>query len=156
MAAHGKFIGFVGDRTEQSDLVPILFPQNKTWEWKQAEISMDGEEMIAHYTGHPDKWGKLWTPGALSETEVVKVPRLLHIPLALVAILKEKGGQSTPGDVLQLVLKHFGTENHWTLVKQWCMMAAQADTHGKSLVAFDVSAITDGRGFHKKKCHFFK
>ena len=144
MSAHGKFIGFIGDRTERSDPIPVLFQQNKAWDWKQSKISMDIKQMTEHYSEHPGEWGQLWTPRALSKTETVKVQRLLHIPLALVEKLKEKGGQSTPGDVLTLVLKHFGTDNQWTLVKQWCMMAAHADTHGKSLVAFDVSAITDG------------
>jgi hypothetical protein len=111
MAIQGKIIAFVGDRTERSNPVPILLPQSKAWEWKQAEISMDIDAMTAHYTGNPDKWGKLWTPAQDADNEEVQVPRLLHISLALVALMKEKGGQSTPGDVLQLVMEQFGTQN---------------------------------------------
>jgi hypothetical protein len=42
------------------------------------------------------------------------------------------------GDQAQL------TNNPWKLVVQWCVVAAQQDPKGDSLVSFSVEAITEG------------
>ncbi len=58
-----------------------------------------------------------------------------------------------PHKVLALVLKHIkdvppeqeeATGNMWQLVLRWCVMAAQKDQQGDSLVLFSIEAITEG------------
>ena len=58
----GQIIGFVGDRTLAKEPTPVLFPQQKAWEWIKVNVATDGPAIIAHYEGDPLKQGMLWTP----------------------------------------------------------------------------------------------
>ena len=84
----------------------------------------------------------------------ITVPRLLHIPLVLFEATREKGGPLTPHDILTIVLLKLIENNYqdqnqataaesWKLIVMWCMMAAQADQHGDSIVAFAVKAVME-------------
>ena len=58
-----------------------------------------------------------------------------------------------PHDILAIVLKLIETNYHdqdqskaaeaWKLVVMWCVMAAQADKNGDSIVAFAIEAVTE-------------
>ena len=45
----GQIIGFVGDRTLAKEPTPVLFPQQKSWEWINVKVATDGPAIIAHY-----------------------------------------------------------------------------------------------------------
>jgi hypothetical protein len=54
-------------------------------------------------------------------------------------------------EVLIIMMKHFketgATCNQgkaWDLVAEWCIVAAQKDTQGDSLVSFTVKVVTEG------------
>jgi hypothetical protein len=77
---------------------------------------------------------------------------LLHIPLLLYELIRNEGRPLMPHKVLQLVLQYVKSiQNNntgryttaWELVIQWCVVAAQPDAQGDSLVAFSVEAITE-------------
>jgi hypothetical protein len=54
-------------------------------------------------------------------------------------------------EVLAMIMKHLeetGATNEqgkaWDLVVKWCVVAAQKDAQGDSLVSFTVKAVTEG------------
>ncbi len=58
-----------------------------------------------------------------------------------------------PHEVLALVLEYLEndwgdqaqhTNNPWELIVQWCVVAAQRDPQGDSLVSFSIKAIMEG------------
>ena len=58
-----------------------------------------------------------------------------------------------PHEVLTLVLEYLENgsgdqaqpiNNPWELIVQWCVVTAQRDPQGDSLVSFSVKAITEG------------
>jgi hypothetical protein len=58
-----------------------------------------------------------------------------------------------PLEVLALVLEYLkngpedqaqATDNPWQLIGMWCVMAAQKDSQGDSLVSFSIKTITEG------------
>ena len=77
----------------------------------------------------------------------------MHIPLVLFEAIREKGGPFMPHKILTIVLKLVENSSRdqdqaaaaeaWKLVVIWCMMAAQADQQGDSIVAFAVDAVTE-------------
>ena len=78
---------------------------------------------------------------------------LLHIPLVLFEGIQKGGRPLMPHNVLAIVLKHIengptdqaqAVADAWQLVAMWCVMVAQADQQGESLVLFSVNAITEG------------
>jgi hypothetical protein len=79
------------------------------------------------------------------------VPRLLHILLVLFKRIRKEGCLLMPHEILAIVLRHVeksppaqvqGIAQAWQLVIQWCIVAAQKDPQGDSLVAFAIEAIT--------------
>ena len=148
----GRFIGFIGDRTRAREPTAVLFPSVKTWQWVKAMVATDGPSLIAYYDNDPSKKGTLWTPGEDCARDEGHVPRLLHIPVLLHELIRKEGRSLMPHEVLQLVLtyleeNHQGgqtNQNSWELIIKWCVVAAQPDAQGDSLVAFAVEAITEG------------
>jgi hypothetical protein len=79
------------------------------------------------------------------------VPRLLYIPLTLFDNMHKEGRPLMPHKVLNLIMSHVDRSpddkaakiaQAWHLLVQWCVVAAQHDGQGNSLVAFSVDAIT--------------
>jgi hypothetical protein len=77
----------------------------------------------------------------------------LHIPLTLFEMIRNQGCPLMPHEVLRLVLDHIESSpgeqtqqasSPWELVVQWCIVEAQHDAQGDSLVSFSVEAITEG------------
>jgi hypothetical protein len=126
---------------------------NKTWQWVKAMVATHGPTLIAHYDEDPSWRGSLWTPDAGCTLGKGHVPRLLHIPLTLFELICNQGCPLMPHEVLTLVLEHIekgpGDQTQqlsspWELVMQWCVVTAQHDSQGDSLVSFSVEAITEG------------
>jgi hypothetical protein len=78
---------------------------------------------------------------------------LLHIPVLLFELIRNEGRPLMPHEILQLVLTYLEssqegqtqqTNTAWELVVKWCVVAAQQDSQGDSLVSFSVEAITEG------------
>ena len=149
----GRLIGFIGDRTVSREPTPVLFPSKKIWEWVTEQILTVGRDFLHHYTTDASRRGSLWTPEIECDRVKTTIPHVLHIPLVLFEAIREKGGPLMPHDILTIVLKLI--ENNyqdqaqataaesWKLVVMWCVMAAQADQHGDSIVAFAVEAVTE-------------
>jgi hypothetical protein len=147
----GRFIGFIGDRTPAREPTAVLFPSIKTWQWVKATVATDGPSIIAHYDNDPTNKGTLWTPGEDYARDEGHVPRLLHIPVLLHELIRNEGRSLMPHEVLRLVLMYLEAnqgeqtnQNSWELIAKWCVVAAQPDAQGDSLVAFSVEAITEG------------
>ena len=112
---------------------------------------MDVYAMTTHYK-YPDHRGKLWTPPLNGDVEEVVVPLLLAIPLVLFCALQAKGCPLMLHKVHAIVntLSHWddaiADEAEWQLqlVLNWCLIAAQVDSKGNSLVSFVVNVVTDG------------
>ena len=95
----------------------------------------------------------MWILDTKCDRVETTVPRLLHIPLVLFEAIREKGGPLMPHDILAIVLKLIETNYRdqdqsksaeaWILVVMWCVMAAQADKNGDSIVAFAIEAVTE-------------
>jgi hypothetical protein len=112
---------------------------------------MGGDSLLDYYERDPTWHGALWTPAADCMTAETNVPRFLYIPLVLFEMIQKEGRPLMPHDILALVLCYAensppeqaqGVANTWQLVAQWCIMAAQKDPQGNSLVAFAIEAIT--------------
>ena len=149
----GRLIGFIGNRTVLCEPMPVLFPSKKTWEWVTEIFLTEGPDLLDYYATDASRRGSLWTPEIECDGAETTVPRLLHMPLVLFEATREKGCPLMPHDKLAIVLKLI--ENNyqdqdqatavesWKLVVMWCVMAAQADQHGDSSVAFAVEAVTE-------------
>ena len=113
----------------------------------------EGPDLLDYYATDASRRGSLWTPEIECDGAETTVPRLLHMLLVLFEATREKGCPLMPHDKLAIVLKLI--ENNyqdqdqatavesWKLVVMWCVMAAQADQHGDSSVAFAVEAVTE-------------
>ncbi len=83
------------------------------------------------------------------------MPNFLTIPNALVNLLRTQGTAITPYDVLETVDNYLQSgsqpeEPEWECIKNWCLVASQAGTNGKSRVFLDASPVTiDGKEFDK-------
>ncbi len=62
-----------------------------------AQVNTDKEDFLTFYENEDNK-NKWWTPSS-ALTSKLKVPYLLAIPNAMVEILRESGGASTPSNV---------------------------------------------------------
>jgi hypothetical protein len=149
----GRFIGFIGDQTPTREPTVVLFPAQKTWQWVRATVTNHGPSLLEHYNTDPSRCGSLWTPAADCQKGEGNVLRLLHIPLVLFELIRNKGRPLMPHEVLALILEYLkngpgdqaqAMENPWQLIKMWCIMAAHQDSQGDSLVSFSIKAFTEG------------
>ena len=114
-------------------------------------VATDGPAMIAYYEEDAMWQGALWTPAAECEKAKGHVPCLLHIPLLLFTLIRKEACLLMPHKVLVIMMKQLketkATNDQgkaWDLVAKWCIMVAQKDAKGDSLVSFMVRAITEG------------
>ncbi len=147
----GCFIGFIWDCTLTRNPTPIFLPTQKTWQWVKERVAMDGPAIIAFYEEDVLRRGVLWTPAAECERAKGHVLRLLHIPLVLFKFIQRELRPLMPHEVLAIMMKHLektrATDKQGKaldLVAKWCVMAAQTDAQGDSLVSFTVKAVTEG------------
>ena len=147
----GRIIGFVGDQTLTKEPTPILLPPRKAWEWIRMPVATDGPALLAHYQADPSKRGTLWTPPVGSVVTETTVPCLLYIPLTLFDNMHKEGHPLMPHEIPNLIMSHVERSPEdqaaeiaqaWHLLVQWCVVAAQHNGQGDSLVAFSVDAIT--------------
>jgi hypothetical protein len=75
----------------------------------------------------------------------------VHIPLVLLERISKEGRPLMPHEVPTFILQHAEASppdqarkvgQAWQLMVQWCVVAAQKDGQGDSIVAFAVKAIT--------------
>ncbi len=145
----GRLVGFVGDRTATKDPTPIVLPQLKTWKWETKTTSSNAEELAAHYTEDHTPRGKLWVPdhAGTEGWTAAKAPLLLAIPLVLFIAIRKEGKQLMPHEVRKLVMTIVNKSANvviatgdWELILSWCVLAAQQDENGNSLLALSVEA----------------
>jgi hypothetical protein len=148
----GRFIDFVGDQTLYKEPTPILLPPWKTWEWVKATVAMHGPSLLDYYEEDPTWRGTLWTPAADCMVADANVPRLLHILLVLFERIRKEGRPLMPHEILAIVLQHIekcspdqvqAIAQAWQLVVQWCIVGAQKDPQGNSLVTCAIEAVTN-------------
>jgi hypothetical protein len=69
------------------------------------------------------------------------------MPNAMVEILQEPRGASTPANVLagmeEVTLRMGGglMDNDWKIIIEWCLVASQSDDNRKSLLSIDVDSV---------------
>jgi hypothetical protein len=142
----GKVLAFIGDRRATKEPTPICLPTTKTWEWHTGDAVTDFAKFSKFHNVEANK-GNLWTPtvgdGVPAE---LRVPTLLAIPNMLVDLLRNQGSAVTPHDVLasidEFVQESGDTGHHWDHVRNWCLVAGQANTNGKSKVCLDTTPVT--------------
>jgi hypothetical protein len=128
-----RFTSFVGDCTVTREPTPILLPLLKTWQWVKEEVCTTGPDLLEYYQEDASHWGKLWSPGEGATKEETNVSWLLSIPLVLFEKIRAEGRPLMPHKVLKLVMAHLESLNNkvvvaaWSLIAQWCLMAAQWD-----------------------------
>jgi hypothetical protein len=149
----GRLVGFVGDRMAKKDPTPIFLPQQKTWKWETKMTSTDAMALEAYYTADPTRRGRLWVPDQASAHEwtAVKAPLLLAIPLVLFKAIQEEGKPLMPhkirGLVMALICEAANVAQAsaaWDLILSWCILAAQQDMNGNSLLGLPVDAVMEG------------
>ena len=114
-------------------------------------VATDGPAMIAFYDEDVAWRGVLWMPASKCKRAEGHVPRLLHIPLVLFMLIRRESRPLMPHEVLAILMKHLeetGATSEqgkaWDLVVKWCVVAAQKDAQGASLVLFTAKAVTEG------------
>jgi hypothetical protein len=147
------FIGFIGFRTVSRKAMSVLFPSQKKWQWVTENILTEGLDLLYHYSIDASRRGSLWTPDIKCNRVETTVPHLLHIPLVLFEAIREKGGPLMPHEILAIMLKLIENSSRdqdqaaaaeaWKLIVMWCVMAAQADQQGDSIVTFAVDAVME-------------
>jgi hypothetical protein len=145
-AYQGKVLGFVGDQRATEEPTPICLPQVKAWQWYTGHVNMDKEDFTTFFNDEANK-NKWWSP-SLAMTSEVRAPFLLALPNAMVEILWESGGASTPADVMvamdEVMLRIGGgiTDDQWKTVIKWCLVASQLDANDrKSLLSSEVDSV---------------
>ncbi len=94
---------------------------------------MDKNNFVAFFEDEDNK-NKWWTP-ALQMTSEIRAPFLLALPNAMVEILRESGGVSTPADVLaameevRLRMDRGVPEDQWKTIIEWCLVASLLFTY---------------------------
>jgi hypothetical protein len=115
--------------------------------------SSDGMVLEAYYTADPTRQGRLWVPDQANAHEwmPVKALLLLIIPLVLFKAIREEGKPMMPHEIRGLVMGLIGEMTDvaqasatWDLILSWCILAAQQDTNGNSLLGLPVDAVTEG------------
>ena len=138
---HGKQIGFLGDRTNDTTPLPVLIQTKKAWEWFKGNVDMNAVGFAAHYTNEATN-KLLWAPADSVLAERV-APRMLLIPSSLVEFMAME--QRTTGQLRAEVLRRANAPaatlnaTDASLVLDWCVMAGQATGDGNSLLAVDPS-----------------
>jgi hypothetical protein len=149
----GRLIRFIGDRTVSCEPTAVLFPTVKTWQWVKVTVATNGPMLIAHYDEDSSRRDALWMPDADCATGKGHVPHLLHIPMTLFKFIRNEGRPLMPHEILRLVLDLIKSSpgdqtqqarSTWELIMRWCIVAAQHDAQGDSLVAISVEGITEG------------
>jgi hypothetical protein len=145
-AYQGKVMGFIGDRRATKEPTPVCLPQVKAWQWYSGQVNMDKDDMVEFFKNEDNKL-RWWTPSSQMTSET-KVPYLLALSNAMVKILRESGGASTPADVLaameEVTLRMGGglPDDQWKTITDWCLVARQADTNNrKSLLSIEVESV---------------
>ncbi len=154
-ACQGKVLAFIGDCRATKEPTPVCLPTTKSWEWHMGYVVTDFARLAKYYERSENK-GTLWTPGATDgATVAIQVPNLLSIPNALVDLLQNQGAAITPYDVLATIDNYLQegrapAEQEWEHVRNWCLVASQAGTNGKSKVFLETSPVTiDKEDFDK-------
>jgi hypothetical protein len=121
-------------------------------------VSTGGPTNIVFYVEDLSWHGALCTPTANCEKAKGHVLHFLHIPLVLFKLIKKEGCPIILHKILAIITKHLKDSGAnkdqgkaWELIAKWCVMAAQKDAQGDSLVAFKVEAIMEGDDFYFKQ-----
>jgi hypothetical protein len=148
----GKHLAFMGDRELQREPVAVQFlPEEHSWGWATLVVATKREAMATFYQDG-NNLGEMWKPDITVAKEEVSVPRLLALPTFLLGFLLE--AQRQPHELLARVLSHIEcgdtelTEDTWQVVINWCLVSAQADDKGDSLLVLHLgAAYSSERGF---------
>jgi hypothetical protein len=80
----------------------------------------------------------------------MKAPLLLTVPLVLFKAIQEEGKPLMPHKIRGLVIALIGeaadvlqASTAWDLILSWCILAAQQDMNGNSLLGLPVDAVTE-------------
>ena len=108
--------------------------------------------MVQHFESDLAHAGTLWKGEGMPDNAPkmeLNVPRLLAIKLWLLDHIRKEGRALMPYEVLRFVYHHLNEvntqecANGWATVVAWCILAAQGNANGESLVAFSIEAITE-------------
>jgi hypothetical protein len=145
-AYQGKAMGFIGDRRATKEPTPVCLPQVNAWQWYSGQVNVDKDKFVKFFENEDDK-NKWWTPSSQMTSEA-KTPFLLARPNAMVEILREAGGASTPANVFAAMeedtLRMGGglPDDQCKTISGWCLVASQADANNrKSLLSIEVDSV---------------
>ncbi len=115
--------------------------------------SSDAMVLEAYYTADLTRRGRLWVPDQADAHKwmAMKAPLLLTVPLVLFKAIWEEGMPLMPRKIRGLVIASIGkaadvaqASTAWDLILSWCILAAQQDTNGNSLLGLPVDAVIEG------------
>jgi hypothetical protein len=113
----------------------------------------DGAALQLYYAEDPTRRGKLWVPDQSNQAgwTTTKAPLLLAVPLVLFKAIRDEGKPLMPHKFWELAIKIINkaadralATTNWALILTWCVLAAQQDTNGNSLLGLPVAAVTEG------------
>ncbi len=99
---------------------------------------MTGSDLLEYYQEDASHQGKLWSPEEGATKEVTTAPRLLLIPLLPFENNWAEGHPLMPHEVFRLVMAHLESMKDnvvvaaWSLIANWCLMAARRVASGDS------------------------
>ena len=138
---NGKQIGFLGDRTDVTNPIPVQIQTKKAWEWFKGDASTSTVDFASHYANAATKSG-LWVATGAPTAEK-HVPRMLLLPASLVLYMTQS--QRTAGDLRAHILQLTNdvtvmAPDDASLLLDWCLVAGQANGDGDSLLTLEPSA----------------
>ena len=122
---HGKYIGFIGDRSDTEFPAPFLLPAKKALDWTQANV-VDNIAAWEEYAS--ENANNLWEPdGTAGNVGTINLPRFLLLPQGMYPWLLT--APRTPWDLFTELrrLESGGgfTERDLFLAKTWATAAGQ-------------------------------
>ena len=153
----GKDIAFVGDRTNNNyNPTAVILSEKAPWAWAAKPFHLDPTTLEHFYSDQTNR-AKLWTPPKKTKAvPVASLPKLLLLPTVFVAYCAQCA--RTPFELYQGVcyymtktLKNTSvTLDECSLVRDWCIGAAHAETGNTSWLAYTVeAALPNNQRFHQ-------
>ena len=152
----GKTIGFLGDRTSYSPAPQLVELKEKApWLWDTHTLCNDLTTMEMYYA-NPENGDQFWVLGPEEPKVNITAPRMLALPPNCVVFCAED--QRTPWELAQyvqgLLAKGFLQATAYSIVLDWCCMAAQPEVSANnmatsSLLASPITPIIASPALHK-------
>jgi hypothetical protein len=88
-----KVIGRMGEWTDEVQPIPLVMPEQTTWDWGDNTVCTDAVAWASYINSNQDSL-KPWNPPAGGTTATHSLPRMVYVPPVVAKFLiKEERGQ---------------------------------------------------------------